>query len=45
MTLSWLVAFVMTPLVVIALGLGSVWLHERGLRRARHQPPTVDPPS
>jgi hypothetical protein len=39
MNASWLLAFVITPLTVLALGWIAVLLHERSLRRRDHHTP------
>jgi hypothetical protein len=38
MNASWLLAFVVTPLTVLALGWIAVLLHERSLRSRRGHP-------
>lgn len=38
MTASFVIAFVVTPLLVLGLGWGAVFLHERSLRQDHRVP-------
>ena len=38
MTELWVVAFVVMPVIVVALGWSAAWLHHRSLQRHRNTP-------